>query len=85
MNQIDSGLDALAAAQALYVRRDAYEAAHEALRQQLDALRSAHVTDASELRMAISSVRSRLAGASAALVVAVTLLTTLMAVFQFLR
>ena len=85
MDAIDSHLDTVAASQTDYLRRDAYDAQHEALRSALDALRALHAADIAELRMALVGVQSRMRGATAALVIAVTVLTGLLATITFLR
>lgn len=78
MDQVDARLAAAAIAQGDYLRRDAYEVAHETLRLTLDTLRATMATDVAELRMAVGATRSRLAGASAAIIVAVTVVSALM-------
>jgi hypothetical protein len=85
MDNIDQHLDAVAGSQSDYLRRDTYDAQHEALRSALDALRALHAADVAELRMAQSGLRSRMGGATAALVIAVTVLTGLLAAITFLR
>lgn len=85
MDQIDSHLDAVAASQTDYLRRDQFDAQHEVLRTALDALRAIHAADVAELRMVDVGVRSRIRGATTALVIAVTVLTGLLAAITFLR
>ena len=85
MDNIDSHLDVVAGTQTDYLRRDQFDAQHESLRSALDALRAVHAADVAELRMAHSGLRSRMSGATAALIVAVTVLTGLLAAITFLR
>ena len=85
MDQIDQHLDTVAASQTDYLRRDSFDVQHEALRSALDALRALHAADVAELRMGDLGVRSRMRGATTALVIAVTVLTGLLAAITFLR
>lgn len=85
MDQIDQHLDTVAASQTDYLRRDQFDAQHEALRTALDALRAIHAADVAELRMVDLGVRSRMRGATTALVITVTVLTGLLAAITFLR
>ena len=75
-----------------FITREVYDNAHEYLRAQIEinragieTLRTTHVHDIGTVTGELGSVRSRMAGAAAAMLAAITILTTLVAILNFSR